>query len=170
MNNDGIPQNNDLVYVPANESEINLVPSGVDDTRTTAETWAQLNSYIEQDSYLSSRRGMYAERNGAVGEWFSQIDLRILQDFYLNVSGRRHTLQISLDFVNIGNLINNSWGVRTLPQNVSPLAFEGYDAEGEPLFSFPTTVGGQPLSETFIDDVSINSRWQMQLGIRYIFN
>jgi hypothetical protein len=45
-----------------------------------------------------------------------------------------------------------------------------YDAEGEPLFSFPTTVGGQPLSETFIDDVSINSRWQMQLGLRYIFN
>jgi hypothetical protein len=170
MNLDGNPQNNDLIYVPANASEINLVPTDDEDTRTTAETWAQLESYIDQDSYLSSRRGMYAERNGAVSEWFSQIDLRILQDFYLNVSGRRHTLQISLDFVNIGNLINNSWGVRTLPQNVSPLSFEGYDAEGEPLFSFPTTAGGQPLSETFIDDVSINSRWQMQLGLRYIFN
>ena len=171
MNLDGNPQNNDLIYVPANESEINLVPAGEDDTRTTAETWAQLNSYIEQDSYLSSRRGMYAERNGAVSEWFSQIDLRILQDFYLNVSGRRHTLQISFDFINVGNLINNSWGVRTLPQNVSPLSFEGYDEEsGEPYFSFPTTVGGQPLTETFIDDVSINSRWQMQLGLRYIFN
>ena len=152
MNLDGIPQNNDLMYVPANASEINLVPTDEGDTRTTAEIWAQLNSYIDQDSYLSSRKGMYAERNGAVSEWFSQIDLRILQDLFLNVGGRRHTLQISLDIFNLGNMIDNSWGVRTLPQNVSPLSFEGYDSEGEPFFSFPTPASGQPLTETFIDD------------------
>ena len=169
VNNDGIGQNNDLIYVPANASEINLVPTDASDNRTPEEIWNQLNSYIEQDDYLSERRGDYAERNGAVGEWFSQIDLRILQDFALSVGDNKHAFQLSLDFLNIGNMISSDWGVRSVPQNKSPLALAGYNAQGEPEYSFPTS-GGKALDTTFIYDTGIMSRWQMQLGLRYLFN
>ena len=116
LNNDGIGQNNDLLYVPKDASEIVFDESG---GVSSADQWASLDSYINQDDYLSGRRGQYAERNGAVSEWFTQIDLRILQDFYLNAGGTRHALQLSVDIFNVGNLLSSDWGVRTIPQNVS---------------------------------------------------
>lgn len=63
--------------------------------------------------------------------------------------------------------------------------FVGYDTNNQPVFQFPylnnpssTTVNGTttvtpgtPLSRTFRDNVgSISSRWQAQVGIRYLFN
>ncbi len=164
MNRDGIPQNNDLMYVPADASEINLVPVNAADIRPPSEIWQQLDDYISQDDYLSSRRGDYAERNGALGEWFSQFDVRVMQDVKLNWSGQQHTFQISLDVLNLGNMLSSDWGVRQVPANKSPLTFMGYNTEGEPVFSFPK------LEETFVDDTGLNSRWKAQLGLRYIFN
>jgi len=169
VNKDGIGQNNDLIYVPANSSEINLVPTDASDTRSPEEIWNQLNSYIEQDDYLSTRRGDYAERNGSIGEWFSQIDLRILQDFAINIGENTHAFQLSLDVLNVGNMINSDWGVRSFPQNKSPLSLAGYNAQGEPEFAFPTS-NGKVMTTTFIDNTSIASRWQMQIGLRYLFN
>jgi len=165
LNNDGILQNNDLLYVPNDQSEINLVPQDANDTRTADEQWAQLNSYIEKDDYLNGRKGQYTERNGAIGKWFGEIDLRILQDFYLNLGESRHAFQLSIDIINVGNMINSDWGVRSIPQNVSPLSYKGLNGEGEPTFSF-----AQNLDETYIYDSGLISRWQMQIGIRYLFN
>ncbi|KAA3610209.1 MAG: TonB-dependent receptor [Calditrichaeota bacterium] len=169
MNLDGIPQNNDLMYVPQNSSEINLVPVDASDTRTEAEIWSQLNNYIKQDDYLSERRGKYAERNGALGEWFSEIDIRLLQDFNFDMGQDKHTFQLSLDILNLGNLINPDWGVRRFPINKAPLTFVGYNSDGEPEFSFPLK-DGKPLSETFTDNTSLISRWRIQVGVRYLFN
>lgn len=163
VNNDLIPQQNDLMYIPANSSEIVFDESnGV----SSADQWALLDAYIKQDDYLSERRGQYAERNGAISEWFAQIDLRILQDFYMNFAGRRHTLQLSLDILNIGNMISSDWGVRTIPQNKAPLSYTKRDDSGRPMFQY----ANPELKETFINDNGLISRWQMQFGIRYIFD
>jgi len=170
MNLDGIPQNNDLMYVPQSSSEINLVPTDGSDTRTEAEIWSQLDNFIKQDDYLSERRGKYAERNGVIGEWFSQLDIRILQDFNLYMGQDKHTFQLSLDIMNLGNMLNSDWGVRRLPYNRAPLTFMGYDTNNEPIFSFPLGSDGKPLSESFIDDLGQISRWRAQIGIRYLFN
>ncbi len=167
MNGDGIGRN-DLMYVPKDETEINLVPVDANDTRTTAELWQQLNAYIEQDDYLKSRRGNYAERNGAVLPWSTKIDLRILQNFYLMLGEKRNTFQLSIDILNVGNLLNSEWGVRGTVNTKNPLTFVKYE-NGEPVFSFPLS-GGKPLTKTFSDDVTLASRWQAQIGLRYIFN
>ena len=57
------------------------------------------------------------------------------------------------------------------------LAFQGNNAAGQPTFQYqyvtnPTaTTAGQTLTNSYRPDVStIASRWQMQLGVRYIFN
>ena len=169
MNNDGIFLNNDLIYVPASEDEINLIPSGPEDTRSETEIWQQLNAFITQDDYLSQNRGSIVPRNGGVQPWFSQVDVRLLQDIFTQIGGEQHSLQLSLDILNFGNLLHSSWGVREQVVNPNFLRFAGYNAENEPQFSFPLQGDGSSLQQSFQNDLSIFSRWRMQLGLRYSF-
>lgn len=171
VNNDGIFINNDLMYVPEYPFEINLVPNGEEDTRSSREIWKQVDNYIEQDEYLNENRGEYVERNGPHLPWHNQFDLKIMQDFYLDANnGDQHTLQVSLDLINIGNFINSKWGIRKQVQNRSFLTFQGYNNDNEPQYSFPLKSNGEPLQETFRNSLSLESRWRAQIGIRYLFN
>jgi hypothetical protein len=156
VNGDG-SGGNDLIYIPKDKNDINLA----DPTQ-----WDALNAFIEQDEYLSKHRGEIAERNGLVNPWYFNIDLRILQDFSIHAFGKKNTLQLSVDILNLPNLINSSWGVRKVasPAATSPLQLTGYDGAGKPIFSF------NGVKETFVDDVSLFSRWQMQIGLRYTFD
>ncbi|PWJ42205.1 TonB-dependent receptor [Sediminitomix flava] len=163
MNRDAIA-NNDLIYVPASEDEIVLVSTEAN-TATPTEQWNALNQFIEQDEYLSERRGDYAERNGAMLPWYTQFDVRLLQDYNFKVGDKTNTIQLSVDVLNFGNMLNSDWGVRKLPSTRTPITFEGYqEGTNIPTYSFDTE-----LTETFNDDVSILSKWQMQIGLRYIF-
>jgi hypothetical protein len=165
MNRDAIG-GNDLLFVPASQDQIRLV-----DIRnqqdvvvvSAAQQWAQLDAYIDQDEYLSSRRGQYAERNGAISPWFTQLDVKLLQDFFVGTGKKKHTLQLSLDIQNVGNLVNRNWGERQIFANNRPVEFAGYDGN-TPTFRFS---GGD---RTFVDDTGINSRWRAQLGLRYLFD
>jgi hypothetical protein len=169
VNNDGIFLNNDLMYVPASAAEINLVPEGPQDSRSQAEIWQQLDAFIEQDEYLSENRGSVVARNGGLQPWFSQLDIRLLQDIFTHIGGKQHGLQLSLDILNFGNLLNSSWGVREQVVNPNFLSFAGYNEEGEHQFSFPLQGDREPLQQSFQNDFSIFSRWRMQLGLRYSF-
>ena len=156
VNGDGSAAN-DLVYIPANESEINLAdPSD----------WPALNAFIEQDDYLRAHRGQIAERFGAINPWYTNVDVRLLQDLSFLVGGRRNTLQLSLDIQNVANLLNSGWSVRKVasPAATSPLTLVGFDAAGEPVFDFTGP------RQTYVDDPSEFSRWRAQFGIRYLFN
>ncbi len=63
MNNDGT--SNDLIYIPAALSEINLIPITGANPVTVDAQWKALNDYIMGDKYLRKHRGEYAERNAA---------------------------------------------------------------------------------------------------------
>ncbi|RSK48411.1 TonB-dependent receptor [Hymenobacter rigui] len=189
MNGDN-QTSNDLMYIPRNQSEINLrditlTAAQGGGTYSATQQWADLDAFINQDKYLSKHRGEYAERNGAARPWQHRVDLRILQDIFTNIGENRNTLQLSIDIFNVGNLINSDWGTFRTANKVNPLTFAGYNAQGQPVFTFPyltnpasTTVNGTttvtpgvPLSRTFRDDTGgIGSRWQGQVGLRYIFN
>ncbi|ANQ51088.2 TonB-dependent receptor [Flammeovirga sp. MY04] len=168
MNRDGIV-GNDLMYVPSNRDEIQLVDitDGTGNVVVSAEEqWNQLDAYISQDDYLSSRRGDYAERNGAVSPWYTQLDMKILQDFNIEVGGKKNTIQLSFDIQNLGNLLNSSWGVRQQVANDRFINFVGYSSadSNTPQYQY---VGG---NTTFVNNTSTDSRWRMQVGLRYIFN
>jgi hypothetical protein len=151
VNGDGVG-GNDLIYIPSSASEINL---------TNSSDWAALDAFITQDKYLDENRGNIAERNGLLNDWFTNLDLRILQN--IGVAGQK--FQISLDILNFGNLINDSWGVRKAanPAALTPLLLDSWNADDEPVFSFTGP------ESTFTDDLGEFSRWRMQLGFRYIF-
>lgn len=168
LNKDNI-MNNDLLYVPAGKDDIHFGTVGNDGVAIPAanadEQWAALESFINQDDYLSTRKGKYAERNGAMLPWYAQIDLRFMQDFKFKVGKKVNKIQLSIDVINFGNMLNSNWGVYKLPRTNTPITVQGIDNSGVPYFSFDTN-----LKESYIQDVSINSKWQMQIGIRYIFN
>jgi hypothetical protein len=165
LNRDGIA-NNDLLYVPANQSDIKFgtVVGGVGvPAADAAAQWTALNAFINQDPYLKHRRGKYAERNGASLPWYTQVDLRFMQDFNINVKGRKNTIQLSVDIMNMGNMINSNWGVRQLSNTTTPITVTGIDAGNVPYFKFD-----QNLKKSYVDDFSTRSKWQIQFGIRYI--
>ncbi len=165
VNGDGFA-GNDLIYIPRDMADARLVaftgPGG-----SVAEQWAALDAFIKQDEYLNSHRGQIADRFGALNPWFSNIDLRILQDIIFPMNGSMHTFQISLDILNVANLLYSKWGVRSVATSTatSPLELAGFDGQGNPQFNFKGLA-----KETFVDDPGLNSRWQAQIGIRYIFN
>ena len=133
---------------------------------TTADQQAQrdaLAAYIAQDEYLNGRRGQYAEKYAILSPWYSQWDVRILQDFNFAVKERTNTIQLSFDVLNFGNVLSSNWGVRQNPVNKQPIGVS-VDATGIPTYSFDAA-----LTTTYTDDFSLLSRWQMQLGLRYIF-
>jgi hypothetical protein len=162
VNGDGY--SNDLIYIPTDESDILFDPRA--DGATAAEQWAELDAFIEQDAYLSRHRGEIAERHGALNPWYNTFDLRLLQDFAFHSGGTRHGFQISVDVLNVGNLISSSWGVRKVASSsaTSPLTLTRFDANGAPVFNFTGP------AETYIDDPSELSRWRIQLGARYFLN
>jgi outer membrane receptor for ferrienterochelin and colicin len=167
-----------LIYIPDERDDIVLV----EDNGLSADAqWALLNRFIDNDPYLSKNRGKYAERNSNFGPWSHVIDLRFLQDFTFQAGGKDHTIQLTLDVYNFTNLLNEAWGRRYFVGsfgNVEILDFEGFatDANGDetttPQFSFnPDRIDEQFRVARDLDDNGIqSSRWQMQLGIRYLFN
>ncbi len=167
VNGDG-QGGNDLIFIPRDQSQIRFdsFVDGNGRTVSAAEQWSRLNRFIEQDKYLRNHRGEISERFGLINPWYSNIDLRVLQDLAFAIGTKRQTVQLNLDVLNLGNLINSDWGVRKVasPAALSPLRLVRFDTSGQPVFNFtgPT--------ETFIDDPSILSRWQVQFGVKYIVN
>jgi len=154
------------MYVPKN-SEIDVMAfepltdvNGV--VQSEIAQRAAFKSFIEQDSYLKSRRGYYTEKYAAESPWFSQVDIRILQDFNFKVGGKTNTVQFSLDIINAGNMISSKWGVRKYASASGYFQPISYLGGGKYQFD-------PSLKETFIASPDLPSRWQMQFGLRYIF-
>jgi hypothetical protein len=190
LNGDG-NSGNDLIYIPRNSGEINLIDVGsynastmtgsttgtAKDPRTSAQIWTQFNNFINQDHYLYKHRGQYAEANAVVFPFFKDLDMNVTQDVYFNShighETQRHTLRLTVDIINVGNLLNRNWGLVKLQNTTTPLTFEGMAADHKtPLFSFPfaDATNFVPLVNSFSNNTGIISRWQMQFGIKYMFN
>lgn len=157
INNDGSGLN-DLIYIPTSSEISQMSFSG-------AGQGAALDAYIAQDDYLSGRRGQYAERYGALAPWRGRWDIKFLQDYNFNVSENKiNTIQLSIDVLNVGNMISKDWGRIQQPNNVQPIGVTVDQDTKIPTYTFDPN-----LAKTFGDDSSLASRWQMQVGLRYIF-
>ncbi len=156
-----------LIYIPANTGEMNFVDNG---DVTAAEQTAAFEAFIEGNDYLSSRRGQYAERNAIRGPWSTVIDLKLVQDIPLSGKNR---LQLTLDAFNFTNLISEKWGRRTfIPSQNQFVNFAGFeDGTLIPTYTFNTSLLNEDNEiDPILDDSGIqSSRFQGQVGIRYIF-
>lgn len=169
MNQDGV--NNDLIYIPKTRDELTFVSKNGFSAEEQADAFW---SFVNQDPYLKKHKGEYASAYSARYPWVNQFDLKLVQNFTLNVGRSKHTLALSLDVFNIGNLLNDKWGVTRIPVNNGRLLkYEGTDANNVPQYSmYYTKVGGQNTlpTKTFSYERSSSNCWQIQIGLRYLFN
>jgi Carboxypeptidase regulatory-like domain/TonB dependent receptor len=157
INNDGSGLN-DLMYIPT-DAEIDQMNFTGGDAQKLA-----FKNYIKQDDYLTERRGQFAEKYAALSPWYNHWDLRLLQDVAINKSNK---VQLSIDILNVGNLISSSWGVRQYASYTGlaqPVAVTVDKVTSVPTYTFDVSQ-----KSTYFDDFNLPSRWQMQVGLRYIF-
>jgi hypothetical protein len=173
MNGDGA-NNNDLIYIPRNVGEMNFIPLTVGicpacTVYTSAQQATAWDAFINQDAYLSTRRGQYAERNAVFLPMVWRADVSISQDLGRSIAGRPNRLQIRLDILNITNLLNHDWGVAQDFVTTRPLTARGVDVNGAAQYTL-ATAGGQLISQSFQKAVTTFDVWRMQLGVRYALN
>lgn len=180
MNGDAVV-NNDLLFIPNRATDLIFLPLTIGSgmtarTFTPEEQAAAFEAYINQDEYLSSRRGQYAERNGALLPWLWRADFSVAQDINIMIGGKRNSIQVRADILNFTNMLNKDWGVGQRVINARPISFAGVTAEGVPQYRMVTTGSGTStrlLDATFQPDFDIlnfSTFWRAQLGIRYTFN
>lgn len=164
INGDAFDEN-DLIYIPASRSEVRIGEidgSGnfVEDVADADEFW----NYINSDEYLSKNKGKFADKGGAEEDWLSSISVRLAQDFAIKAGNNEHRLQLTLDILNFGALLDRNAGVvrQVTNQRQEVIDFDGYANDGLPVFSLSDLTG-----QTIQD---LSSRWSMQFGLRYFFN
>ncbi len=165
-NQDGITS--DMIYVPKNAGEITFVQNG---TFTPQQQSDAFFAYIAQDKYLSKNQGQTVSRNGAKFPWFSNIDLRILQDILPISKHKNYGLQLSLDIENFTNMINNDWGVskRTTYNNGAILAVVAAPTATTPATYRMNLVSGVLPTSTFTSNITSFDTYRMNLGLRLTF-
>ena len=177
MNGDRI-SNNDLVYVPNAASEITfqtltVTNSGVPTVYTAAQQQAAYDAFIDQDPYLSTRRGQYAERNGGVLPMLHRVDLSVTQDFAVNLWGKSNKFQFRADILNFTNMINKNWGISKRAVAPVILNYRTTGVDNIPQFQMNTYVneaGVRVLADkTFAKNASVFDVWQAQFTLRYTF-
>lgn len=147
---------NSLIYIPT-EKEMSTMLWADETSR------AAFNDYIANDKYLSAHRGEFAERNSHSLPFVHRLDLHLAESFYFDSTGRK--LELSLDIINLSNLISRSWGMvhRTTNWTLSPVTITELRAEGNdyrPVYKFTG-------ANYTVDNIA--SRWHMQIGLRIVF-
>ena len=170
---------NDLMYVPNKASDLSFnekkkkIGSKDSVIATKQQQIDAFENYISNNPFLNDNRGKIVERNALILKWLTTIDLSIVQEFGVKISGREHKFQIRGDIYNFGNLLSKEWGVGYRINTNSPLnATNVKDAAGKPVYTFGSVssanVWQKPLpnikKRATLDDV-----WQAQIGLRYTF-
>lgn len=179
MNGDG-GTSNDLIYIHANPGEMNFqqytVNVGGQPVTFTAQQQADAwEAYIQQDKYLSANRGQYAERGGVIMPMVSRADFTFAQQLFTNVGGKRNTLEFRVDILNVGNMLNQDWGLGKTFNSTQPLIVpannQGGPANAQGVSQYRLrNFGADLISETYRPTAGVSDVWRMQFGLRYIFN
>lgn len=148
---------NDLAYLPTKDE----VAKGYFADPSQAILFEQ---FVQTVPGIDKYRGQIAPRNAFQSQFVHTFDLHFAQDFFLKVGGRKHTLQLNADILNVGNLLNRAWGLDPFIQfnNITPLS-TSVDNAGVRSYNFSFR-GEKPW-----DYADLGSRWRAQVGIKYTF-
>ena len=129
---------------------------------------------------MNEHRGQYTERNAGLLPWLGRCDLSVAYNLGVKVGESKNTIQLRMDVTNFGNMLSKNWGVGQRLVGATPLAFAGLGgADGKtPVYRFNTQAVTNPdgttstylIKNTYVNSNSLNDVYQIQFGLRYIFN
>jgi hypothetical protein len=181
LNADGQSQN-DLVYVPTDARNTNEIifeanPTGATPAQlASAATQAQaFENFIAATPCLNEARGTILTRNACRNPWVNEVDISVAQTLS---PVRFQNVQVRLDIINFGNLLNRKWGAQAFSDqnstcgqicsatlllthtgNVVPT---GNPAAAQGIFRFSPTFNA-------FNAENASSNYRMQLSMRYSF-
>lgn len=144
-----------LLYVPTGPSDPNVVfGAGFDQ--------AGFFEYLSS-SGLDKYAGGIAERNSLGSAWWQKYDIKIEQE--LPGFGEDHHFAAFMYIENVGNLLNDDWGVlneQSFPRNLQLVGMGPINANGQYVYnSFQT-----PAPQARVADASL---WEIRFGVKYSF-
>ncbi len=164
---------NDLLYIPKDASEMafNQYTQGSGATAVTftaqqqADAWEK---YIQQDDYLKANRGKYAQRNAVFQPKLFRTDLSAAQEITREVGGKTNGLEVRIDVLNFGNLLNKNWGLSQRFVSNSPLTTPVADASGKLTYRL-RNVNNVLMDHTYEPSALLGDVYRFQLSLRYNF-
>lgn len=160
INGDG-GTSNDLFYIPTDE-QIDQMPFKATSDFTADMQRQNLKAWLHNTPYLRDHRGEYYKRYADNLPFEGHFDLHVAQKIGIRAGKYTHALELSLDILNVANLLNKDWG-RTFgdsyaSQIISPVTYNGGEYQ---FLSTPDYVLKYPSS--------YYSRWRGQIGLKYTF-
>lgn len=163
LNGDGI-SGNDLMYIPTAPGSGEVVFRGRNATETPAQAEQAFWDVVDANPALSSARGGLVGRNNTFAPWVNNFDMRIKQE--LPGFTKNHKASLTLDFLNLGNMLNKNWGridEIAFPSNRSFVNYAGQDANGKYIYAVGST------KDLITRQASGESQWAVQMTLRYEF-
>ena len=130
---------------------------------TDAATGAAVMDHINSGP-LAQYKGTYAPRNAFTTPGYSRLDVRVTQELPSPMDG--HKFIFFLDLLNVLNMINDDEGhvYEYNYNNSRQILVNGTDDQGRFIIR-----GVDDDDSYFIRDNSGQSRWQIQMGLKYQF-
>ena len=103
-----------------------------------------------------------------------RLDVSLQQNFFASIKGRRHSFQVRADILNLGNLVNEDWGIGQRLINAQPLivptAAQGgpVDAQGRAQYRL-RTVNNELMTRSLEPTAGLGDVYRFQISLRYLF-
>ena len=153
------------MYSPRDDSEIKFA---------SEEDRVAFWKYVDQDSYLSSHKGEYADAYAARAPWVHKFDFKWAHDFDIKIGNTMHKLQLIANIENLGNLLNSKWGVAKyapgMSNNMIRLLTVDSKENGIPVYRMAKNTDGTYMNTTWDYNHNYDQCWRLQLGVKYYFN
>ena len=162
MNGDGMAS--DLMYIPNNVNDLLWVSD---------EDKAAFQTFMDNDPYLSTHKGQYAEAYAGRAPWAHYLDARVAKTFKKTIGKTTHCFELSANFDNVLNMFNSSWGLYKYScygnaNTIAPLKVDHFE-NNTPVFSM-NKVNGEYPTQTYTETyTNTNQCWSVMLGLKYSF-
>lgn len=165
MNGDGI-SGNDLMYIPSAFGSGEVAFLG--DTATNHSNEQRFWDIVESNKALRDAKGGVVGRNESFSRYINVVDMRISQE----IPGifARNKAVFTLDFFNVGNLLNKKWGHIEEPSSSSVgfnrgfVDYAGLDAQGRYVYFVRSKA-----DDVIVKQSKNESQWAIQATVKYEF-
>lgn len=153
---------NDLIFIPT-DAQIDQMKFKATTAYTAEQQRANLKAWLASTPYLKDHRGEYYERYADNMKFESHFDFHFAEKYSFKVGKMTHSLELTMDILNVANLLNKKWGRVYSSSYVSeyktPISYAG---DGQYQFLHDADY-------TMFYPSSYYSRWRGQIGLRYTF-